>query len=86
MARNGIRFLSLGRLRKTDREWLKKYYDAEVRPVLTPLAIDPAHPFPQLLYKSLNLMVELSMPEGARTRRCRLHSRWDWRRERRCVT
>jgi polyphosphate kinase len=69
LAKNGIRFLSLGRLRKTDREWLKKYYDAEVRPVLTPLAIDPAHPFPQLLNKSLNLMVELSMPEGARTRR-----------------
>ena len=69
LAKNGIRFLSLGRLRKTDRDWLKKYYHAEVRPTLTPLSIDPAHPFPQLLNKSLNLMVELSMPDGGRSRR-----------------
>ncbi len=44
-----------------DREWLESYYRNQVRPVLTPLAIDPAHPFPQLLNKSLNLIVELEM-------------------------
>ena len=32
--------------------------------MLTPLAIDPAHPFPQLLNKSLNLIVRLEMPRG----------------------
>lgn len=69
LAKNGIRFLTPGRLGKSDREWLKKYYDAEVRPVLTPLSIDPAHPFPQLLNKSLNLVVELSMAEGSKTQR-----------------
>ena len=36
----------------------------QVRPVLTPLAIDPAHPFPQLLNKSLNIIVQLEMKTG----------------------
>ena len=40
---------------------MEEYYRAQVRPVLTPLAIDPAHPFPQLLNKSLNLIVRLEM-------------------------
>ena len=40
-----------------DRDWVEEYYRTQVRPVLTPLAIDPAHPFPQLLNKSLNLIV-----------------------------
>jgi polyphosphate kinase len=57
----GIRFLDFDKLESADRIWIEKYYRAEVRPVVTPLAIDPAHPFPQLLNKSLNLMVELEM-------------------------
>ncbi|HVM49621.1 MAG TPA: polyphosphate kinase 1, partial [Candidatus Acidoferrum sp.] len=44
--------------------WLKEFYQNQVRPVLTPLAIDPAHPFPQLLNKSLNLMVRLEMEKN----------------------
>jgi polyphosphate kinase len=40
------------------------YYRTEVRPVITPLAIDPAHPFPQLLNKSLNMIVQLEMRQG----------------------
>jgi polyphosphate kinase len=47
LARNGIRFLDPAELDATpDRAWLDNYYRLEVRPVLTPLAIDPAHPFP----------------------------------------
>ncbi len=61
LAENGIRFLQPGELEKTDRSWVEKYYNANVRPVLTPLGIDPAHPFPQLLNKSLNLAVQLEI-------------------------
>lgn len=64
LAENRIRILELGELEAKDKEYLQEYYEAEVRPVLTPLAIDPAHPFPQLLNKSLNLMVELEMPSS----------------------
>ena len=61
-----------------DRAWLDEYYRAQVRPVLTPLAIDPAHPFPQLLNKSLNLIVRLEMRAGRRDAR----STWPWCRSR----
>src|SRR5262245_6355143 len=64
LAENGIRFLSFDELKQADRDWIENYYRSQVRPVLTPLAIDPAHPFPQLLNKSLNMMVQLEMPHG----------------------
>jgi polyphosphate kinase len=59
LAREGIHFLEFGTLSGADVAWLEGFYRAEVRPVLTPLAIDPAHPFPQLLNKSLNIIVQL---------------------------
>jgi polyphosphate kinase len=61
LAKQKIRFLQFTELTKADLEWLEQFYRAEVRPVLTPLAIDPAHPFPQLLNKSLNMIVQLEM-------------------------
>jgi polyphosphate kinase len=61
LAEKGIRFLDFPDLTKCDLDFLERYYHAEVRPVLTPLAIDPAHPFPQLLNKTLNIMVQLEM-------------------------
>src|SRR5688572_28037721 len=64
LAKSGIRFLSFKELKAPDLAWLEAFYRAEVRPVLTPLAIDPAHPFPQLLNKSLNMIVQLEMPTG----------------------
>jgi polyphosphate kinase len=64
LARSGIRFHEVSDLPPTDREWIDTYYRTQVRPVLTPLAIDPAHPFPQLLNKSLNLIVQVEMPQG----------------------
>jgi polyphosphate kinase len=39
--------------------WAKSYFEAEVLPVLTPIGLDPAHPFPRVLNKSLNFAVEL---------------------------
>ena len=61
LARHGIRFLGIDELSSADRDWLEVFYRSEVRPVLTPLAIDPAHPFPQLLNKSLNIIVRLEL-------------------------
>ena len=61
LAASGIRLLELVELEPPNLAWVEDYYHRQVRPVLTPLAIDPAHPFPQLLNKSLNLIVRLEM-------------------------
>ena len=67
LAKHGIKFLSVADLGAKDRAFVEEYYRAQVRPVLTPLAIDPAHPFPQLLNKSLNMMVQLEMTRDGET-------------------
>ncbi len=59
LAEAGIRFVAADGVEADDREWLDAYYRERVHPVLTPLAVDPSHPFPQLLNKSLNLIVQL---------------------------
>ncbi|MDB6063874.1 MAG: polyphosphate kinase 1 [Pedosphaera sp.] len=64
LAKSGIRFLNFNSLDAADLAWVEEYYRAQVRPVLTPLALDPAHPFPQLLNKSLNIIVRLEMPNA----------------------
>jgi polyphosphate kinase len=69
LARQGIRFIPPAQLAEADLKWLENFYRSEVRPVLTPLAIDPKHPFPQLLNKSLNIIVQLEMKTGAETLR-----------------
>jgi polyphosphate kinase len=65
LAKNGIRILDIPELDLPDLAWLVQYYRTQVRPVLTPLAIDPAHPFPQLLNKTLNLIVRIEMQKGS---------------------
>jgi polyphosphate kinase len=67
LAKKHIRILNMADLNKTDRQWLEVFYWQQVRPVLTPLAIDPAHPFPQLLNKSLNLIVRLELKRNNET-------------------
>ena len=69
LAANGIRVLMIEDLDEADRRWLGEFYHTHVRPVLTPLAIDPAHPFPQLLNKSLNLIVRLELSRQGETQR-----------------
>jgi polyphosphate kinase len=56
-----IKFLRFPALSGADLAYLESYYHEQVRPVLTPLAIDPSHPFPQLLNKTLNIMVQLEV-------------------------
>ncbi len=69
LAKHGIRFLDVAKLGKADSEWVEKYYRAQARPVLTPLGIDPSHPFPQLLNKSLNIVVQLEIERNGEMQR-----------------
>src|SRR6516165_9555888 len=62
LEQNQIFFLRCDELTKEETQYYTKYFEKSVYPVLTPLAVDPVHPFPQLLNKSLNVAVEL---EGA---------------------
>lgn len=55
----GIRILTRDSWSAKQKRWLKDYFDTEITPVLSPLAVDPAHPFPRILNKSLNLVVVL---------------------------
>jgi len=60
--RRGIRLRKFRSLRKSERKYVETYFEQQVFPVLTPLAIDPTHPFPQLKSLGLNLLVELRTP------------------------
>jgi polyphosphate kinase len=60
LAGRGVRLLPLKALSKTARKAASKHFADQVLPVLTPLAIDPGHPFPHLRNKSLNLVAMLS--------------------------
>jgi polyphosphate kinase len=59
MAKEGIVFLRRTMWNDVQRAWVRDYFFRELMPVLTPIALDPAHPFPRLLNKSLNFAVEL---------------------------
>lgn len=54
-----ICFLRRGELSPAQSTWVKKYFQEQVAPVLTPISLDPAHPFPRLVNKSLNFIVTL---------------------------
>lgn len=59
LEREGIRFLRRSEFTPLQAEWVRGYFLREVMPVLTPIGLDPAHPFPRVLNKSLNFAVEL---------------------------
>ena len=58
-AEQSIHFLRRSAWTPGQREWIKDYFFREVMPVLTPIGLDPSHPFPRVLNKSLNFAVEL---------------------------
>ncbi|MCA3007142.1 MAG: polyphosphate kinase 1 [Phycisphaerales bacterium] len=66
LARNGIEFRGVRQLSAAQQKWVDSYFQREIYPILTPLAVDPAHPFPVLLNKSLNLVVLLQDPRQPR--------------------
>jgi len=59
LAEQGIRFLRRSTWNEAQREWIRDYFIREMVPVLTPIGLDPSHPFPRVLNKSLNFAVEL---------------------------
>ena len=60
LQKSGIRILSHGERTPSQRKWVSDYFQREVRPLLVPVGLDPAHPFPQVANKSLNFIVQLS--------------------------
>ena len=59
MAEAGIHILEPKDLRPAERSWLQRLFMTHIFPILTPIAVDPAHPFPFILNKGLTLAVEM---------------------------
>lgn len=59
LAQENIRFLRREELSEAQSRWVSDYFREQVLPVLTPISLDPAHPFPRLVNKSLNFIVTL---------------------------
>jgi len=72
LAEQGIRIVSWSALDAADREALTREFEARILPVLTPLAVDPAHPFPYVSNLSFNLAVLVRDPGSAVVRFARL--------------
>lgn len=63
LAKENIVFRSATQLTDAERAWVNQYFATQVLPVLTPLAIDQSHPFPQIGNKTLNVLLSLDNPE-----------------------
>jgi polyphosphate kinase len=64
LAKQGIQVLNYEELDESQREAASAYFTQEVFPILTPLAVDPGHPFPHISNRSLNLAVVLRSAQG----------------------
>ncbi len=72
LAEAGVRLSDWSSLDEEDREYLVDVFRREIFPVLTPLAVDPGHPFPYISNLSLNLVVEVADPETGEQRIARV--------------
>lgn len=59
LSEEGIEFVRRSALTNEQRAWLREFFEEQLQPVLSPLGLDPAHPFPRILNKSLNFIVQL---------------------------
>ena len=64
---SGIVILEVADLTRRERDWLQEYFLQHVFPILTPLAVDPAHPFPFIPNLGFTLALELLNPQHGRT-------------------
>lgn len=60
---HGIDFLPRSRWSEEQSKWIKSYFKREILPILTPIRLDPAHPFPLTINKGLGIVVDLHDPE-----------------------
>jgi polyphosphate kinase len=58
--KQGIKIIAHGERNAAQRRWVRQYFEAEVKPLLIPVGLDPSHPFPQVANKSLNFIVRLT--------------------------
>ncbi|MBB4070972.1 RNA degradosome polyphosphate kinase [Canibacter oris] len=72
LAASGIKIVSWESLDRADREVLTAYYEANIYPVLMPLAVDPAHPFPYISGRTLNLSIRVRNPRTGKVEFARL--------------
>jgi polyphosphate kinase len=72
LAAHGVRLISMDELSPAERLEVDSYFDREVFPVLTPLAVDPGHPFPYISNLSLSLAVLVRDPETGEERFARV--------------
>ena len=56
---SGIRIVNHADRSDAERRWVDRFFDGQVRPLLVPVGLDPAHPFPQVANKSLNFIARL---------------------------
>lgn len=63
LVKHGVNILDYIDLNQEQRTYLQKYFEEQIFPVLTPLAVDPSHPFPYISNLSLNLAVVIQDPE-----------------------
>src|SRR5213082_1315149 len=64
LAKNGIYVREIAELSAKRTAWANRYFQQEVFPMLTPLAVDASHPFPHLLNRSHNLLVRAKLQRG----------------------
>ncbi|MFZ5540226.1 MAG: polyphosphate kinase 1 [Pseudomonadota bacterium] len=60
LARHGIVIVNHAERTPAQRAWVREYFEREVRPLLSPIGLDPSHPFPQVMNKALNFVVQLA--------------------------
>ncbi len=63
LEKSRVLFCGYDQLTRNEKKWVALYFEEQVFPVLTPLAIDPAHPFPQLTNKGLYILASIDDPE-----------------------
>ncbi|MGO1538057.1 MAG: RNA degradosome polyphosphate kinase [Leucobacter sp.] len=72
LAEAGVRIVSWDGLDEADRQVLTNYYEQHIYPVLMPLAVDPAHPFPYISGRALNLSISVYSPTTEKAEFARL--------------